>query len=146
MTNQTESKQQVMVKSPQNNPDRRNPGSQPPPKVGRKPRTAEDRRLIKEFGKRVRWAREELELTTAQIADMVGIHPTAWNNYEIGRRTPDLMRLPAICARLNVDISYLLTGSLEGVEQHLATRLAARHPELVGIERTASGKRNRRRT
>jgi transcriptional regulator with XRE-family HTH domain len=82
-------------------------------------------------GERLRWVREALELTQAQIAVAVGIDQSAWSHYELGRRWPDIGTAMRLVAKLKISLPYLLDGSLEGVERQLAIRLAAYHPELV---------------
>jgi transcriptional regulator with XRE-family HTH domain len=121
------------------------PNGDPPKKKGRPARSVADRDLMKVVGRRLRWAREALELTQEQIAGMVGLDHSTWCYYEQGKRFPDPIKLPAICARLNVDNNYLMNGSLDGVERNLAILLAARHPILAGIDHTEPGKPRKQR-
>lgn len=152
-----ESKHEVVGKQPSDNPSRKPRGRPPKPKsdhppklksekpaakAGRYARTDADRQLLRQIGQRIRWAREVLGLTRPQLAEMIGVDVGTWAWYEQGKRFPDLMRIPDICGRLKVDTEYLIRGSLLGVEKEVAIRLAARHPELVDIARTAWDKPN----
>jgi transcriptional regulator with XRE-family HTH domain len=90
-------------------------------------------------GERLRWVREALDLTQAQVALAVGIDQSAWSHYELGRRWPDIGTAMRLVAKLKISLPYLLEGSLEGVERQLAIRLAAYHPELALPIRTERG-------
>lgn len=139
-----ESKRENVVKSPSDSPSHRKSGTKPPGKLGRPARSSADRALMRQIGERLRWVREELQLTQQQVADMIGLDHSTWCYYEQGKRFPDPLRMPAICARLNVDTDFLLRGSLNGVERNLAILLAARHPELAGSVRIAPDKNRTR--
>jgi transcriptional regulator with XRE-family HTH domain len=151
MTIDFESKPEIVVNSLADNTSLPGGNGNPhpngglPKKMGRPARSAADRALMKQVGRRLLWAREALELTQEQISGMVGLDHSTWCYYEQGKRFPDPLKLPAICARLNVDSDYLMHGSLDGVERNLAIVLAAYHPELVGIDRTAPDKPRKRR-
>jgi transcriptional regulator with XRE-family HTH domain len=99
--------------------------------MGRPARTAEDRELMQHMGQRLKWVREAMEKSQAEMADIVGVHQTAWSLYERGRRWPDQFEAVRLMAKLQISREYLLEDSLEGVERDLAIRLAARHPELA---------------
>jgi transcriptional regulator with XRE-family HTH domain len=151
MTIETESKHGIVVKIPPDdtslsggigNP---HPNGDSPKRMGRPARSTADRALMKQVGQRLLWARVALELTQEQIAQMIGLDHSTWCYYEQGKRFPDPLKIPAICARLNVDTDYLMHGSLDGVERNLAILLAAYHPELAGIDRTAPDKPRKRR-
>ena len=147
MTIETERKHENVVKPVSDNPSRRKSGpnpAKPPGKMGRPARTIADRETMRAVGQRLLWAREALGLTQQQVADLIGLDHSTWCYYEKGKRYPDPMRVPAICARLNVDIAYLLEASLDGVERSMAIRLAAHHPELLGIDGIPGRPRSRR--
>ena len=101
------------------------------PGVGRPRRTLADKALMQRLGQRLRWVREAKGMTQAQIAELVGVHQTAWSLYERGLRFPDQFEVPRLLAKLRISREYLMDGSLEGVEAGLAIRLAAAHPQLV---------------
>jgi len=97
----------------------------------RQARTSDDLTLMAQMGQRLRWVREILGKSQEQMAQAVGIDQTAWSHYELGKRWPDIAQAARIVAKLKISLSFLLDGSLEGVERELAIQLAAYHPELV---------------
>lgn len=99
--------------------------------MGRPGRTVADKALMAAAGRRLRWVREILQMSQAQIAEAVGITQSAWSLYELGKRWPDQFEAIRLMAKLKISQQYLLGGSLEGVERDLAIQLAAHHPELV---------------
>ena len=86
---------------------------------------------MQRLGQRLRWVREAKGMTQSEIAELVGLHQTAWSLYERGLRFPDQFEVPRLLAKLRISRDYLMDGSLEGIEADLAIRLAAAHPELV---------------
>jgi transcriptional regulator with XRE-family HTH domain len=104
--------------------------------MGRPSRTAADRVEMQRFGQRLRWVREALGHTQAEMAGIVGLHQTSWSLYERGLRMPDQFEAQRIAAKLRISVEYMLTGNLMGVQQALAIRLAALHPELVDMPDT----------
>jgi len=99
--------------------------------MGRPGRTVADKALMAAAGQRLRWVREVLGMSQAQIAEAVGITQSAWSLYELGKRWPDQFEAPRLASKLKISLDYMLNGSLDEVERELAIRLAARHPELV---------------
>lgn len=102
-----------------------------PARRGRPARTVADRQLMQEAGRRLRWVREAIGRSQAEMAETIGVHQTAWSLYERGARWPDAFEAVRIMAKLGISREYLLDGSLQGVQPELAIRLAARHPELA---------------
>ena len=92
---------------------------------------------MKDMGLRLRWVREALDMSQTEIAEVVGVHQSAWSLYELGKRIPDQFQIPRIAGKLKISVPYLLGEGLSGVERELAIRLAARHPELVENTGTA---------
>lgn len=84
-----------------------------------------------QMGEKLLWVREAMEKTQDEMATLVGVHQTAWDKYEKGTRSPDQFAATRLIAKLKITRAYLMTGNLDGVEQMLAIRIAARHPELV---------------
>lgn len=101
------------------------------PEMGRPRRTVADKQMMREVGVRLKWVREAMGLSQQEIADLIGLHQTAWSLYERGLRFPDQFEVVRLAAKLKISLPYLLEATLEGVERELAIRLAARHPELV---------------
>lgn len=93
--------------------------------------------MMAEIGQRLKWVREALELSQTQIADICGVDQTTWSAYELGNRLPDHFRIPQLCGKLRISVSYLLSGDLDGVEPRLAIALAAHHPSLAKTSYTA---------
>ena len=112
---------------------------QKPTKKGRPARSVADRQLMQEMGIRLRWVREAMGLSQTAMADVVGVHQTAWSLYERGLRWPDQFEALRMMAKLGITRLYLLEGSLQGVQPPLAIRLAARHPELADSVGTGLG-------
>ena len=108
--------------------------------MGRPSRTSDDRRLMAQMGRRLRWVREALGVNQTDMARMVGVTQTAWSLYERGKRWPDQFAAVRLMAKLKVTREYLLSGDLTGIDRDLAIRLAAQHPELVAPSRTAQRK------
>lgn len=109
--------------------------------MGRPARTEADKRLMKDIGQRLRWVREAMDDASQEtLADLVGVHQTAWSLYERGLRTPDQFEILRMVSKLRISMAYLLEGSLDGVDRDLAIQLAARHPELVLPTNKASDK------
>lgn len=107
--------------------------------MGRPPRTVADKAMMLKMGTRLRWVREAMDKSQEEMAEIVGVHQTAWSKYESGQRWPDQFGIPRILAKLRISRAYLLDDSLQGVDRDLAIRLAADHPELAGPKR--KGKR-----
>jgi DNA-binding XRE family transcriptional regulator len=82
-------------------------------------------------GLRLRVVREAWRRTQAEMAEIVGVHRTAWSMYERGLRFPDLLAVQRIAAKLRLTIGFIYDGELAGLETDVATHIAAHHPELV---------------
>lgn len=91
--------------------------------MGRPPRTAADRARMKEVGQRLVWVREALGASQGEMASAIGVHQTSWSLYERGKRMPDEFAAGRLITKLRISRAYLMTGSLEGVDRDLATRL-----------------------
>jgi transcriptional regulator with XRE-family HTH domain len=104
-------------------------------RMGRPPRTVADKEMMLRMGTRLRWVREAMEKSQEQMAEIVGVHQTAWSKYESGERWPDQFKIPTIIAKLKITRAYLLEDCLRGVDQDLAIQLVADHPELAGPKR-----------
>lgn len=101
-------------------------------RMGRPPRSDDERERMKEIGRRFRWLREVMGLSQPELVESLGgIHQTTWSYYERGKRLPDQFAMVRLAAKLKVSVAYFLEGSLEGVDRDLAIRLAAQHPELA---------------
>lgn len=100
-------------------------------RMGKPRRRTADRKQMIQVGIRLRWVREAMRKTQAEMADIIGVHQTAWSLYERGQRFPDSFDAIRICDKLKITLDYLLTGDLNEVEPVLATVLSLQHPELI---------------
>ncbi len=59
-------------------------------------------------GTRIRMAREERDLTLAQAGKRLGITPQAWQQWEVGTRSPNMKTAHKIAEALDLSLSDLL--------------------------------------
>lgn len=69
------------------------------------------------FGRRLRKARENKEITQAELAKMLNLGESTISFYESGKREPNYGILADIARILNVSPTYLLTGDKEWWEK-----------------------------
>lgn len=79
-------------------------------------------------GVRIAALRREAGLSQAQLAEKLGISPSAMGMYEQGRREPSLQIVGELARILGVSTDYLITGTpspedAAAVEKMLADRL-----------------------
>ena len=67
---------------------------------------------IMTLGEKIKYLREEKEITQQKLADVLNINRVTLTGYEIGRRTPDVYTLKKIADYLEVTIDYLLEENL----------------------------------
>ena len=60
----------------------------------------------------IRWRRQELELTQANLAEALHVSPECIGLWEAGRRRMDLSRVPYIAAALQLDARELCARAL----------------------------------
>jgi DNA-binding XRE family transcriptional regulator len=60
------------------------------------------------IGQRVRHARDKLDVSQHQLAELSGVNRSTIANVEVGRHDPSVSALIRIAAALNVDPGYLL--------------------------------------
>ena len=63
------------------------------------------------FGKQMRLRREELQLSRASLAEMLGVSPSAISNYENGVSSPKEEVLLRLFDALQIDPNYLYRDS-----------------------------------
>ena len=61
-----------------------------------------------DFHDRLHELRHKKKITQSQLADVIGLKPTAISNYESGRHEPSFDRLKAMASFFNVSSDYLL--------------------------------------
>ena len=69
---------------------------------------------VKQFGKRIIFRREELDLSQKQLADIIHISNIHLSNIEHGKALPSFSTFLDLCAALNVSVSadYLIAGNV----------------------------------
>lgn len=69
--------------------------------------------------KRMKSIRENLELTQANVADILKVDRSTYTGWEIGRDTIPLLRLNDVCKTFNVSFDYImgLTDKFSSYEQ-----------------------------
>jgi transcriptional regulator with XRE-family HTH domain len=77
-------------------------------------------RLYKEFGQRLRSAREDRQLTQKDVADRVGLKRTSITNIERGRQHIALHQLFLLAKAVGREPVELLPDGAEGLEDLLA--------------------------
>lgn len=63
------------------------------------------------LSKRIAYLRKKNSMSQAQLANKIGISPSALGMYEQGRRTPGIDTLTRFSEIFNVSLDYLITGS-----------------------------------
>jgi len=86
------------------------------------------------LGARIAKLRRRIGMSQRQLADTLGVSPSAVGMYEQDRREPSLEKLLRLAELLHVPVGYLLTGRPEAPDDPAA--LAAWYREL---ERAADG-------
>ena len=69
----------------------------------------EEKEHMAAIGQRIRYERQRIGLSQADLASLVGVHRKTQGNYELGARKADAHYLQEL-ATAGVDISYVLTG------------------------------------
>ena len=87
------------------------------------------------LGVRISALRREMGLSQAQLAQRLGISPSAMGMYEQGRREPSMETVVAMAGVFGVTTDYLLTGKAADREQQeleamLINRIAAANRRL----------------
>jgi transcriptional regulator with XRE-family HTH domain len=102
--------------------------------------TPEKRRLR---GMRILWAREILQPNRYEFARTLGVDPSTIRNIENGKANPGPQLLHWICHSLRISLDYIVDGTLNGVDPHLAYELGERHRGELFPQRVATptGKR-----
>jgi transcriptional regulator with XRE-family HTH domain len=86
--------------------------------------TPEKRKLR---GMRIKWAREIVQPNRYEFARTLGIDPSTIRNIENGKANPGPQLLHWICHSLRISLDYIVDGTLNGVDPHLAYALGERH-------------------
>lgn len=65
------------------------------------------------IGDRIKYYRKAVNLTQAELAEMVGLSPSAIRMYETNKREPKMDTLQKICITLNIPITEFFINELE---------------------------------
>ncbi len=71
-------------------------------KMGRPARQPDELELMALMGERLRWVREALGASQEAMAELVGVHQTAWSYYERGLRWPDEFSATKLISKLRI--------------------------------------------
>ena len=96
--------------------------------MGRPSRTSDDRRLMAQMGRRLRWVREALGVNQTDMARMVGVTQTAWSLYERGKRWPD-----QLVVSLTEHRPFARWGKDKLLSEHGQVFAAPGSPDLSGL-------------
>src|SRR3954466_9413298 len=92
------------------------------PETARGIRTAQD--MAEDVGPQLRARREAEHLSLRELADRIGISPSALSQIETGRSRPSVSTLYAIVSELGISFDELFADRPE----HGGARAPARHP------------------
>lgn len=92
--------------------------------------------IRRRLGKRIREAREGLDLTQEQLADRLATKKSEISRWERGTSSPSIKRLPAVAAALGVEVHALFATDDTATSHRpevaaLARYLRGRSPEEV---------------
>ena len=69
--------------------------------------------MVSVLGRRISALRKQRGLSQAELANRLGISPSAMGMYEQGRREPSAETLVALARELQVTTDFLLTGKID---------------------------------
>jgi transcriptional regulator with XRE-family HTH domain len=73
-----------------------------------------------EIGHRLRFTREALGLSQAELCRRTGISPAAWNNAETGDNRIGIDNAMSLCRATGVTLDWIFLGHRGGLPQKLA--------------------------
>ena len=77
------------------------------------------------FPARLKQLRSELSIRQSEMAEILGVPPTTYSNWEQGRSFPSVERLPRIAAFFDVTVDYLLGTNPDTVNRRIIEQLSA---------------------
>lgn len=75
------------------------------------------------IGGRLRRARLALDLSQIELCRLCGFAPNAYNQWERGKRRPNLEDAARLCDALGVTLDYIFMGVTDGLPVRLARHL-----------------------
>jgi transcriptional regulator with XRE-family HTH domain len=82
------------------------------------------------MGRRLRYVREALQLSTTELGADLGVDEAMIRHIETGRRGPSVPLIATLCHALRITPQYLFYGDVREVDPELQALLLAQHPEL----------------
>lgn len=86
--------------------------------------------LAADMGRRLRFVREALGLTTTELGADLGLDEAAIRHIEKGRRAPSVPLIATLCHVLRITPQYLFYGDIRDIDPELRDYLLQAHPEL----------------
>lgn len=81
--------------------------------------------MKREMGRRLRAVRRALDFhVQKEFADLLGVSPERYNQWEKGRRLPDIYALVRLKDKLGISIDYIVAGDRSGLPVRLAERIS----------------------
>ena len=88
--------------------------------------------IQRDVGERIQWVRELIQPNAAEAARTLGVDRSTLHKIESGERAPSIFNIIAIANRYRCTTDFLLRGVMSArIDEELALKLAALHPELV---------------
>lgn len=90
--------------------------------------------IRKEFGKRIKYFRQQRHLTQKEMAAKLEVALSQYNKYEYGLHVPPIEKLVLLADFFDTTIDYLITGSRTDDRVLNNTRFLKRFKELEGFD------------
>jgi transcriptional regulator with XRE-family HTH domain len=87
--------------------------------------TANDERAPAAIGDRLKLARLALDLSQRELCDRVGIGFSTYNQWEKGRKRPEIDEANKLCDRLGYSLDWIYRGDMSNLRRALAQRIDA---------------------
>ncbi|MBF0155172.1 MAG: helix-turn-helix transcriptional regulator [Magnetococcales bacterium] len=72
--------------------------------------------FLKAIGQRLKTARQSAGLSQRDVCAALGVGTSAWNHWEMGRRSPDLLTLIRFTQTYGLSAEWILRGELSGFQ------------------------------
>ncbi len=88
-----------------------------------------------QWHERIKARRIELNMTSKELANALGIAPSSYCQYENGKREPDICKIQAISKILNISLDYLIFGKAIDVHTDEEKQLINNYRKLDEIDK-----------
>lgn len=88
-----------------------------------------------EVGQRMRLVREAHEVRSGELADFLGVAPSAIANWESGRKRPSIQVADLMCRRFGCTLDWLFLGRTETLSHGLFLKLYGTSPAATRSDR-----------